>query len=39
MTIDLKALRMRLKKSDETIESRILHLSDPEQDGPVVPDV
>jgi methionine-gamma-lyase len=39
MTIDIKALRKRLGKRDATIESRLLHLSDPEQDGPVVPDI
>jgi len=39
MAIDLKSLRQRLKKSNATIESRILHLCDPEQDGPVVPDI
>jgi methionine-gamma-lyase len=39
MATDLKALRQRLKAGRSTIESRLLHLSDPESDGPVVPDV
>jgi cystathionine beta-lyase/cystathionine gamma-synthase len=39
MAIDLKALRKRLKSTGQTIESRLLHLSDPEGDGPVVPDI
>ncbi len=39
MAIDLKALRRRLSKTTSTIESRLLHICDPENDGPVVPDI
>jgi cystathionine beta-lyase/cystathionine gamma-synthase len=39
MAFDLKELRKRLRKKELSIESRLLHLPDPESDGPVVPDV
>ncbi len=39
MTPNLKDLRRRLKRRELSIESRLLHLPDPEGDGPVVPDV
>lgn len=39
MDIDLKTLRRRLKNGDSSIESRLLHICDPENDGPVVPDI
>ena len=35
----LTDLRKRLKRTGPSIESRLLHLTDPETDGPVVPDV
>lgn len=39
MPLDLKELRKRLGKDGPSIESRLLHLPDPDGDGPVVPDV
>jgi cystathionine beta-lyase/cystathionine gamma-synthase len=39
MSIDLEALRARLAGGTASIESRLLHLPDPEGDGPVVPDI
>ncbi|MCU0724849.1 MAG: PLP-dependent transferase [Planctomycetes bacterium] len=39
MKPDLDALRERLAGRGNTIESRLLHLPDPDGDGPVVPDV
>ena len=39
MSLDLQALRRRLRKQAPSIESLLLHLPDPEGDGPVVPDV
>jgi hypothetical protein len=39
MGTDLNELRARLAAGETSIESRLLHLPDPESDGPVVPDV
>jgi cystathionine beta-lyase/cystathionine gamma-synthase len=39
MSFDLDALRDRLAGGTHSIESRLLHLPDPEGDGPVVPDI
>jgi cystathionine beta-lyase/cystathionine gamma-synthase len=39
MKPDLDSLRSRLAGRGNTIESRLLHLPDPDGDGPVVPDI
>ncbi|MHC4472538.1 MAG: hypothetical protein ACYS99_16435, partial [Planctomycetota bacterium] len=39
MALNLSELRKRLKKAPLSVESRLLHLPDPDDDGPVVPDV
>ena len=39
MPLDLDALRAKLEGSTPSVESRLLHLPDPDGDGPVVPDI